>query len=123
MIDYGATRSLVDSAISNPDPPATCPRCGSSDVATTRLASGPHHAEARCLECRRHWYLKAPWTYERAKNFCMPFPPHKGRTLADLIETSDGLSYVRWLATRTTGNASIAASIMLQHVDAKRMSS
>jgi uncharacterized protein (DUF3820 family) len=115
------SRAIVKTPIA-PDAALICPRCGSDDIATTP-ASPPHHAEARCLECRRHWYITAPWTYEREKNFCMPYGKYRGHRLADLIETSDGLSYVRWLATRDAGNASIAARIMLEHVDEKRMSS
>jgi hypothetical protein len=46
----------------------------------------------------------------------MPYGKHRGRQLGDLIETDDGLAYVRWLATRNAGNASVAASIMLEHI-------
>ena len=77
---------------------------------------------ARCLECRRVWLTKAPWSYERAKNFCMPYGKHEGRRLSDLAETDGGLGYLRWLAANVKGNVGIAARIMLDDVDLKRMS-
>jgi uncharacterized protein (DUF3820 family) len=104
----------------DPDLALTCPKCGSSDVATKRLPNGQDRA--RCLECRRVWLTKAPWSYERAKNFCMPYGKHEGRRLSDLAETDGGLGYLRWLAANVKGNVGIAARIMLDDVDLKRMS-
>jgi hypothetical protein len=116
------TRTDGDTANTDPDPPATCPRCGSPDIVTTPCTSGPHFARARCNECRRVWFLKAPWTLARASRFTMPRGKHAGRQLGALIETEVGRSYVRWLAANIKGNVGIAARIMLEHVEVKRMS-
>jgi hypothetical protein len=51
----------------------------------------------------------------------MPWGKHAGRQLHTLTGTDEGLGYLRWLATRNAGNASIAARIMLEHIEVKRM--
>jgi uncharacterized protein (DUF3820 family) len=124
MINHQHTTSPLNNTAEGPDPDLgpTCPRCGSSEVTTTRLPTGQHFAKARCLECRRVWYLKTPWTLARASRFTMPYGKHAGRQLGDLVETEDGRSYVRWLATRDAGNPSIAARIMIEYIEMKRMS-
>jgi uncharacterized protein (DUF3820 family) len=106
----------------DPDPPATCPRCGSSDVVFTRSTEGLHYGKIRCLDCGYKAYAKTPWTLARASRFTMPYGKHAGRQLGDLIETEDGRSYVRWLATRDAGNPSVAARIMIEHIEMKRIS-
>jgi uncharacterized protein (DUF3820 family) len=104
------------------DAAATCPRCGSSEIIFTRYKEGPHWGKIKCLDCGRTAYAKTPWTLARASRFTMPYGKHQGRQLGDLVETEDGLSYVRWLATRDAGNPSIAVIIMLEHVEMKMMS-
>jgi hypothetical protein len=72
--------------------------------------------------CGRADFARTPWTLERARAFRLYFGKYKGRKLGNLTGTDEGLGYLAWLATRDAGNASIAASIMLEHVEAKRMS-
>jgi uncharacterized protein (DUF3820 family) len=114
--------SLVDT---DPDPPTVCPRCGSSETIFARCTEGPHYGKIRCLDCGYKAFVKTPWTLARASRFTMPYGKHRGRTLAELADDPAGRDYLRWLAdpTRDTGNPGIAARIMLEHVDAKRMSS
>jgi hypothetical protein len=109
-------------AHTDPDAAATCPRCGSSETIFTRCTEGLHYGKIRCLDCGRTTFAKAPWSVERARAFRLYFGRYRGRKLGDLIEAEDGLSYVRWLTARDAGNASIAARIMLEHIEVKRTS-
>jgi hypothetical protein len=59
-----------------------------------------------------------PWSPGRARAFVMPYGKYRNHRLGDLIETADGLSYVRWLATRDAGNASIAARVLTRNESA-----
>jgi hypothetical protein len=107
-------------AITNtdPNPAATCPRCGSSETIFTRCTEGLHYGKIRCLDCGRVAFAMAPWSLQRARSFTLYFGKYRGRQLGDLIETEDGRSYVRWLATRRdAGNAAVAARIMLEHLE------
>ena len=80
-----------------PDSPTPCHHCGSAEVVIKRLTGGP------------------PWSLDRARAFVMPWGRHRGRQLADLTGTHEGLGYLRWLADGVEGNVSTAARILLDH--------
>jgi hypothetical protein len=123
MIGHQSTPSQLNKSTANTDPdpaPPTCPRCGSPDVITTRCTSGPHWAAVRCCTCAWTTWAKKPWSTERARAFTLYFGRFRGAKLGDLIETEDGLAYVRWLATRDAGNAATAAGILLDQVENTR---
>jgi hypothetical protein len=44
----------------------------------------------------------------------MPYGRHRGRRLAELTETEEGLGYLRWLAETVGGGIARAAEILLQ---------
>jgi uncharacterized protein (DUF3820 family) len=123
MIVHQGNPPLLNKSTANtdPDPAATCRRCGSSETIFTRCTEGPHWGKIKCLDCGRTAYAKTPWTLARASRFTMPWGKHAGRKLADLIATDEGLGYLRWLAANVKGNVGIAARIMLEHVEMKLM--
>ena len=90
-----------------------CPRCQSADVAIELHPDGPHHALGRCRQCAHAWWLKAPWTVERALRFVMPFGIHRGRTIGELLRCEDGRDYLGWVSRNLRGNPGIAARIAL----------
>jgi uncharacterized protein (DUF3820 family) len=58
-----------------------------------------------------------PWDLERARRFTLPFGKFKGRSLAELAETSEGMDYLRWAAENMDGNAGIACRLVLEDVE------
>lgn len=110
--------SLTDAPITSSPTitePTPCHRCGSAEVVIKRLTGGPHFARVRCLKCGRVTFAKSPWSLDRARAFVMPWGRHRGRQLADLTGTHEGLGYLRWLADGVEGNISTAARILLDH--------
>jgi uncharacterized protein (DUF3820 family) len=96
---------------------ARCGRCGSPNLNVVRCTSGMHYASIRCTECGAVTWAKKPWTLERALAWVLPFGKYRGRKLADLTGTDEGRGYLGWLATRDAGNASIAARLLVDHVE------
>lgn len=103
------------SVTADDDTPAPCRHCGSLNVVITRCETGPHFARVRCPECGRTEFAKSPWSLDRARAFVMPYGHYRGRKLADLTGTDEGLGYLRWLADEVEGNVSTAARILLDH--------
>jgi uncharacterized protein (DUF3820 family) len=115
MITTGGDRPPVNTPHASPNSPARCHRCGSAEVVITRCETGPHFARVRCPGCGRTGFAKTPWSLDRARAFTMPWGRYRGRQLADLTGTDEGLGYLRWLADAVEGNVSTAARILLDH--------
>jgi uncharacterized protein (DUF3820 family) len=88
-----------------------CAGCGSTRLRLVKC-DPPHFARRDCMDCGRCGSpIKAPWSLERARAFVMPFGRHKGRTVGELADTTDGWDYLRWASKNLQGNVGIAASI------------
>jgi hypothetical protein len=58
----------------------------------------------------------APWTFQRAHAFVMPFGKFKGKTIGEIDETEGGRGYLEWAADAIRGSPGTAARVYLSSV-------
>jgi len=58
----------------------------------------------------------APWTFQRAHAFRMPFGKFKGKTIGEIDETKDGRDYLEWAADAIRESPGTAARVYLASI-------